>query len=72
MSPPMQAALLISIQPYNHQKWLSVAIGPELLKQVITDLKNWLPEAFKSVVGNPDKDYYLHVSKIYPGNRVNL
>ena len=57
----------ISILPYNYQKWLSVVIGPELLKQVIAGLKDRLPEAFKSVVEKPDKDYYLHVSRYTPG-----
>ena len=56
----------ISILPYNHQKWLSVVIGPELLKQVIAGLNDRLPETFKSVVEKPDKDYYLHVSRYTP------
>jgi len=56
----------ISIPAYNHQKWLSIVIGPALLGQLIDSLKERLPKAFSSIVEKPDKDYYFHESKYTP------
>lgn len=57
----------ISIPPHNHQKWLSVVIGPELLKQIISSMRDELPKGFSSVVEEPDKDYYFHERRYTPG-----
>ncbi|NOY08227.1 MAG: helix-turn-helix transcriptional regulator [Spirochaetes bacterium] len=60
----------ISIPRYNHQMWLSVVIGPALLKQTIESLKERLPKAFNRVVDEPDNGYYFHESRYTP--RVQL
>lgn len=60
------AVLNFTIPPYNHQKWISVVIGPKLLRDIIESLRDRLPKAFSSFMEEPGKDFFIHETRYTP------